>query len=66
MCEGCLITEKEKQALINSVQQKAQVYANEIKKLVILYETSEGVPAYMEAEAARLAGVRILGYIPNL
>lgn len=63
-CPGCNMSAKEKQEKYRTEYTKALEYAKQIKKLVIMYESDEGVPGYMEAEAARLAGVRITGYVP--
>src|SRR5687768_2005894 len=63
-CPGCNLSQIEKQKLNTVAYNKAVQYANEIKKLVVLYDDDEGLPKYMEAEAAKLAGVRITGYIP--
>jgi hypothetical protein len=63
-CPGCNISAKEKQEKYKSEYAKALVYAKEIQKLVIMWESDEGVPGYMEAEAAKLAGVRVTGYVP--
>lgn len=65
-CPGCKISEKERQQLKTVVYNKAVEYGKEIKKLVILYDDDEGIPKYMEAEAAKLAGLRITGYVPFL
>jgi hypothetical protein len=63
-CPGCLISQKRKQELYKIEYEKAVQYANEIKKLVIMYESDEGVPHYMEAEAAKSAGVRVTRFVP--
>jgi hypothetical protein len=63
-CPGCNISAKQKQELYTSEYTKALEYAKQIKKLVIMWESDEGVPGYMEAEAAKLAGVRVTGYVP--
>lgn len=63
-CPGCNTSEKQKQQNYKTEYDKAVEYAKQIKKLVIMYESDEGLPKYMEAEAAKLAGVRVTGYVP--
>lgn len=63
-CPGCLISEQQKQEVLKSVYDKALEYAKQIQKLVIVYEDDEGVPNFMEAEAAKLAGLRPIRYAP--
>lgn len=63
-CPGCNLSEVEKQNLKKAAYNEAVKFANTIRKLVVTYEDDEGRASYMEAEAAKLAGVRITGYIP--
>lgn len=63
-CPGCNISAKEKQEKYKTEYSKAVEYAKQIKKLVVMWESDEGIPGYMEAEAAKLAGVRVTGYVP--
>lgn len=65
-CTGCLPTEKELQDLIKSVYDKAKTDAKENKKLHIIYMDSEGKPQYMEAEAAKLAGLRPIQFVSHM
>ena len=65
-CEGCLLTEKEKQQAIKTAEKNAKDYAVNIKKLVVLYWVNEITIGYMEAEAAKAAGEQPVKYISPL
>jgi hypothetical protein len=65
-CPGCNQSQKRKQEILQGVVCKAKEYAQQIQKLVIIYEDAEGMPQYMEGEAAKLAGVYIQQYVPHL
>lgn len=56
-CGDCFQTEKEQQKALVNVTAKAKDFATENKKLVVIYKTDSGTFSYMEAEAARSAGV---------
>jgi hypothetical protein len=62
-CPGCLLTQKEKEEQIANVSQKAKEYADQNKKLAILYWLSDRQVSYMDADAARIAGITPIKYV---
>ena len=56
-CEGCLLTEKEKQQKIKTVESEAKIYAVEHQTLVVLYWAGDQQLLFKTAEAARIEGV---------
>ncbi len=65
-CTGCLLSEQEKQQLLQSAEKEAKKYAVDNKKLMVIYFLSDGRPAYMEASAAKQAGIIPVKYISHL
>lgn len=62
-CPGCLISEKERNEQIINKTIKAKSEAVEKQKLYIIYSLPDGSVDYMEAEAARQAGIIPIKYI---
>jgi len=65
-CPGCLPTQKEKQELLFKKEQEAKIKANEVQKLMVLYYLEDGIPEYMEAEAAKVAGIQPVKFVSFL
>jgi hypothetical protein len=65
-CPGCLLSEIELQAALQKTEKEAKQHAINDQKLYILYLLSDGRPAYMEAEAARSAGIQPIKYVSHL
>lgn len=65
-CNGCLITEKEKQHNIESVSKDAKEYAVRNKTFVVVYLLADGKASFMEAEAARSNGVIPVKFVSYL
>jgi hypothetical protein len=65
-CADCLLTEKERQDLIIKVEQEAKKNAVELKKFMVLYDLPGGKVSYMEAEAARNAGITPIKFVSHL
>lgn len=66
MCIGCLISERERQELINKVSQDAKQHAITEQKFMVLYNLPDGKVAFMEAGKARDAGITPIEYISHL
>jgi hypothetical protein len=62
-CPGCLLSEKEKQQQIEQVSLLAKQYADNNKKLAVLYWKSDKQVDYMDAEQARAAGITPIKFI---
>lgn len=66
MCIGCLPSEKERQELLTKAEQEAKQHAIRDKKFMVLYDLPGGKVAYMEAEAARNAGITPIKFVSHL
>lgn len=66
MCTGCLITEKEKQELLEKVSKEAKIHAINNKTFVVVYFLEDGKPDYMEADKARAAGINPVKFVSHL
>jgi hypothetical protein len=62
-CPGCLLSEKEKQQQIEQVSNLAKQYADNNKKLAVLYWKSDKQVDYMDAEQARAAGITPIKFV---
>lgn len=62
-CSGCLLTEKERQEQIDSVEKGAYKYAVDNKKLAVLYWKSDRQVDYMDADRAREAGITPIKFV---
>ncbi len=65
-CQGCLITERERQDLLIQKEKEAKSDAVKYQKIYILYNLPDGKISYMSADAARAAGVTPIKYISFL
>jgi hypothetical protein len=65
-CPGCLITEKERQQLIDQVSENAKKDAIKKGIFMVIYALPDGTVSYMAADAARGANITPLGYISHL
>lgn len=65
-CPGCEKSAKQKQKDRDAKYKIAKVLAIEEQRLYVLYEDDEGRTQFMEGEAARTAGVRIVGHISHM
>jgi hypothetical protein len=66
MCIGCLITERERQEMIDQKEKEAKVHAIKDQKIYILYNLPDGKVSYMQADAARTAGITPIKHISYL
>jgi hypothetical protein len=62
-CHGCLPDERELQQQIEEVSVKAKQYAEENKKLAVIYRLSDTQVDYMDADRARANGITPVKYI---
>jgi hypothetical protein len=62
-CPGCLPDERELQQQIEEVSVKAKQYAEENKKLAVIYRLSDTQVDYMDADRARANGITPVKYI---
>jgi len=62
-CPGCLISERERQELIDQKENEAKQHAIADQKIYILYNLPDGKVSYMSADAARTAGITPIKYI---
>ncbi|MFO7257943.1 MAG: hypothetical protein DIU61_009620 [Bacteroidota bacterium] len=62
-CPGCLLSEREKQQQIEQVSNLAKQYADNNKKLAVLYWKSDKQVDYMDAEQARAAGITPIKFV---
>jgi hypothetical protein len=65
-CPGCLISERERQELIEKKSNEAKAHAVAEKKIYIVYNLPDGQVSYMSADAARAAGITAIKYISYL
>jgi hypothetical protein len=65
-CQGCLITERERQELIIQKEKEAKQHAVADQKIYILYDLPDRRIAYISADAARAAGITPIKYISFL
>jgi hypothetical protein len=65
-CPGCLLSEKERQELIDKVSQDARQSAIREKMFMVIYNLPDGKIAFMEADKARAAGITPIKYISHL
>lgn len=65
-CPGCLPGEREKQEQLLQREAEAKAYANAHQKLMVIYSMEDGSIGYMEAEAAKLAGIQPIKFVPYL
>lgn len=66
MCIGCLPNERERQELIDQKEKEAKVHAIKDQKIYILYDLPDGKVGFMQADAARAAGITAIKYISHL
>lgn len=57
------MSEIEKQEQIENVSKEAKKYADENKKLAILYNLSDTQVAYMDADKARSLGIQPIKFV---
>lgn len=62
-CDGCLLSDKERQRQIDTVEKDAKKYAIDNKKLAILYWKSDKQVDYMDADRAREAGITPVKFV---
>lgn len=62
-CAGCLLSAKEKEEQIEKVSKEAKKYADNNKKLAVLYYLSDTQVDFMDADKARAAGVQPIKFI---
>jgi hypothetical protein len=62
-CEGCLLTQKEKQRQYDLTFKKAKDYAVQVKQIVVIYVLSDGTYQYMGLDAARTNGITPVAYV---
>jgi hypothetical protein len=65
-CPGCLISERELQQLMETVEKDGKAYAVEHQKLVVIYLDDERRPRFMEHGAAKSAGIIPIKHISHL
>lgn len=65
-CPGCLITERERQELIDQKEKEAKQHAVAGQKIFVLYNLPDGGVSYICADAARAAGITPIKYISYL
>lgn len=65
-CPGCEKHPRQIQKDKDAKRKSAKLLAVKEQKLYVLYEDGEGRTHFMEGEAARTAGVRIVEYISHL
>lgn len=65
-CPGCERSAKQKQNDKNAKRDSAKIQAVKEQRLYILYEDAEGGTQFMEGEAARTAGIRIIEFVSHL
>lgn len=63
-CPGCNISDKERQRLLKTVEKEAIAYGQEKQTHMAVYIDHETIPQFMELEAAKLAGVHVVQYLP--
>jgi hypothetical protein len=62
-CPGCLPTAQERERQIQKVSKLAKADAVSTQKLYVVYFMADFQVSYMEAEAAKLAGIQPIAYI---
>lgn len=65
-CPGCLLSERERQELIDKVSQDAKQAAIKEQKFMVVYNLPDGKVAYMEADKARTAGITAIKFVSHL
>ncbi len=65
-CPGCLLNEREKQELLIKKENEAKEEAKKTNALMVLYFLEDGRPEYMEAGAAKLAGIQPVKFVSYL
>jgi hypothetical protein len=65
-CPGCLLSERERQDLLNKVVQDAKQDAIKQHKFMVIYDLPDGKVTYMEAEQARAAGITARQFVSYL
>jgi hypothetical protein len=62
-CPGCLLSAKEKEEQIDKVSKEAKKYADDNKKLAVLYYLSDTQVAFMDADRARANGISPIKFV---
>lgn len=65
-CTGCLLTERERQELIDKVAADAKQSAIKEQKFMVVYNLPDGKVAFMEAGKARDAGITAIKFVSHL
>jgi len=62
-CNGCLLSDREREEQITQQSGKAKEHAVKDKKLFVLYYLSDREVSFMDADAARKNGITPIKYI---
>jgi hypothetical protein len=65
-CPGCLLSERERQELIDKVSANAKQSAIKEQKFMVLYDLPDRKVAFMEAGKAREAGITPIKFVSHL